>query len=346
MIFTTRFLAVIAAVVSVFGATAVHSQPIESDDRTLSPYFFVKSDDPEIDRLPLKSTSAAVDISGVIADVQVTQVYQNRGKRPLEAIYVFPASTRAAIYGMKMVIGERVIHAQINKREEARRVYEQARDQGKSASLLEQQRPNVFQMNVANILPGDEIRVDLKYTELLVPMDRVYEFVYPTVVGPRYSNQPAEAAFPSERWIKNPYLHQGEAPHYTFDIRVNIAAGLPIKELHCTSHKATANFDGPSVARVLLDKSEAYGGTRDYILSYRLDGERIQSGLLLYQGERENFFLLMMQPPKRVTKAQIPGPSKNKGAERCFLEEIKKWQFPITQDGRGAKVTISLTIGS
>ncbi len=307
MIFTTRFLAVIAAAVSVFGATAVHSQPIESDDRTLSPYFFVKSDDPEIDRLPLKSTSAAVDISGVIADVQVTQVYQNRGKRPLEAIYVFPASTRAAVYGMKMVIGERVINAQINKREEARRVYEQARDQGKSASLLEQQRPNVFQMNVANILPGDEIRVDLKYTELLVPMDRVYEFVYPTVVGPRYSNQPAEAAFPSERWIKNPYLHQGEAPHYTFDIQVNIAAGLPIRELHCTSHKATANFDGPSVARVILDKSEAYGGTRDYILRYRLDGDRIQSGLLLYQGESENFFLLMMQPPKRVTQTQIPG---------------------------------------
>ncbi|MGA2958782.1 MAG: VIT domain-containing protein [Thermodesulfobacteriota bacterium] len=307
MIFTTRFLAVLAAAAAVFGATAVHSQPRESDDRTLSPYFFVKSDDPEIDQLPLKSTSAAVDISGVIADVQVTQVYQNQGKRPLEAIYVFPASNRAAVYGLKMVIGERVINAQINKREVARRVYEQARDQGKSASLLEQQRPNVFQMNVANIMPGDEIKVELKYTELLVPTDRVYEFVYPTVVGPRYSNQPAETASPSEQWVQNPYLHQGEAPHYTFDIQVNIAAGLPIKELHCTSHKATANFDGPSVARVMLDKSEAYGGTRDYILRYRLDGDRIQSGLLLYQGKVENFFLLMMQPPKRVTKAQIPG---------------------------------------
>lgn len=307
MIFTTRFLAVLAAAASVFWATAVHSQPGESDDRTLSPYFFVKSDDPEIDQLPLKSTSAAVDISGVIADVQVTQVYKNQGKRPLEAIYVFPASNRAAVYGLKMVIGERVINAQINKREEARRVYEQARDQGKSASLLEQQRPNVFQMNVANIMPGDEIKVELKYTELLVPTDRVYEFVYPTVVGPRYSNHPAETASPSERWVQNPYLHQGEAPHYTFDIQVNIAAGLPIKELHCTSHKATATFDGPSAARVMLDKSEAYGGPRDYILRYRLDGNRIQSGLLLYPGKVENFFLLMMQPPKRVTKAQIPG---------------------------------------
>ena len=243
----------------------------------------------------------------MIADVQVTQIYKNEGKRPLEAIYVFPASTRAAVYGMKMTIGERVIHARISKREDARREYEQAREQGKSASLLEQQRPNVFQMNVANIMPGDEIRVELTYTELLVPTDRVYEFVYPTVVGPRYSNPSSETTSTSQRWVQNPYLHQGEAPHNSFDITVGLATGLPMKELECASHKVTTTFDGPALATVKLDKSEKHGGNRDYILRYRLDGDRIQSGLLLYRGERENFFLLMMQPPKRVTQGQIPG---------------------------------------
>jgi len=303
----TRFLTLLTALISVLFGTPAYSQLQETEDQTLSPYFFVKSDDPQIDPLPLKSTSAEVNIAGVIAGVRVTQVYKNEGQRPLEAIYVFPASTRAAVYGMKMTIGERVINARINKREDARREYEQAREQGKSASLLEQQRPNVFQMNVANILPGDEIRVELQYTELLVPTNRVYEFVYPTVVGPRYSNQPAETAPPSERWIQNPYLHQGEGPNYTFDIQVNIAAGLPIRDLSCPSHKVTANFNGPSVATLRLDKSEAYAGNRDYILHYRLDGDGIQSGLLLYEGERENFFLLMMQPPQRVTMTQIPG---------------------------------------
>ena len=141
----------------------------ESEDKTLSPYFFVRSDDPTLDRLPLKSTSAVVGIAGVIADVQVTQVYKNEGQRPIEAVYVFPASTKAALYGMKMTIGERTIIAKVRERDQARREYEQAREQGRSASLLEQQRPNVFQMNVANIMPGDEIRVELKYTELLVP---------------------------------------------------------------------------------------------------------------------------------------------------------------------------------
>jgi Ca-activated chloride channel family protein len=302
----TRFLILLAAALPTLFGTAAYGHWRESEDRTLSPYFFVKSEDSQVDQLPLKSTSAAVNISGVIADVQVTQVYKNEGQRPLEAIYVFPASTRAAVYGMKMTIGERVIDARISKREDARRQYEQAREQGKSASLLEQQRPNVFQMNVANIMPGDEIKVELQYTELLVPTDKVYEFVYPTVVGPRYSNQPAATASPSEQWVQNPYLHQGESPTYTFDIAVTIAAGIPIKELHCLSHKVTANFAAPSVATVRLDKSDADGGNRDYILRYRLDGDKIQSGLLLYEGKQENFFLLMMQPPKRVTKNLIP----------------------------------------
>ena len=92
-----RRLIVICAVLSVFSAAQILSQPIESEDRTLSPYFFVNSDDPATDRLPLKSTSASVNISGVIADVLVTQVYKNDGKKPLEAIYIFPASTRAAV---------------------------------------------------------------------------------------------------------------------------------------------------------------------------------------------------------------------------------------------------------
>ena len=303
------YLAIFAIICSVLFLPCISytQKPENEGDKTLSPYFFVKSDDPTVDQLPLKSTSASVSISGVIADVKVTQVYKNEGKKALEAIYIFPASTRAAVYGMKMVIGKRVIEAKIKKREEARKDYEDAKKQGKSASLLEQQRPNVFQMNVANIMPGDEIRVELKYTELLVPTDRVYEFAYPTVVGPRYSNNTAETASSTDRWVQNPYLRQGEKPTYNFDMTVNIAAGMPIKDLSCPSHKVNTAFDGPAVARVTLDASEKSGGDRDYILRYRLAGDKVQSGLLLFEGEKENFFLYMLQPPKSVKTAQIPG---------------------------------------
>ena len=301
-----KVLTILVAVVSLFYWGTASSQPEGTDDRTLSPYFFVQSDDSSVDQLPLKSTAADVRIAGVIADVRVTQVYKNEGRTPLEAIYVFPASTRAAVYGMKMQIGERTIEAKIKKRETARQEYEEARNQGKSASLLEQQRPNVFQMNVANIMPGDVIRVELQYTELLVPEDRVYEFVYPTVVGPRYSTQEVETAPPAENWIQNPYRHQGESPTYDFDIRVNLAGGMPIRDLSCPSHKVDASYSDASTALIKLAPGDRAGGNRDYVLRYRLDGDRIQSGLLLHEGEKENFFLLMMQPPKRITSADIP----------------------------------------
>lgn len=352
------------------------------EDRTLSPYFLVKSDDPETDQLALLFTAAEVDIAGVIADVTVTQVYKNEGTRPIEAIYVFPGSTRSAVYGMTMTVGERTIVAQIQEKQQARKKYETAKREGKTASLLEQHRPNVFQMNVANILPGDKIQVTLRYTELLVPTDGVYEFVYPTVVGPRYSNKPAAGTSGSDSWVENPYLLEGEPPSYIFDIQTDLSTGIPIQEVSCPSHQVDFTYKGPTTATVTLDDTEIvekvrrlepdhlkrlteavfdlyvgkdfgslpafYGklfqlvsaqeteeiverqevktftGDRDYILRYRLAGEQIASGLLLYQAqdrlsqernagkvpavqeEEENFFLLMVQSPERVITDDIP----------------------------------------
>jgi Ca-activated chloride channel family protein len=276
-----------------------------NDDRTLSPYFFVHSDDPSVDRLPLQSTRADVEIAGVIAKVLVTQVYKNTGTRPIEATYVFPGSTNAAVFGMRMTIGERVIEAKIEEREKARQEYEQAKADGKSASLLEQQRPNVFQMNVANIMPGDIIKVELNYVELLVPEDGAYEFVYPTVVGPRYSNTPKAGASDRDTWVENPYLKEGEPEPFTFDIKVTLNSGIAISKMACSSHKTKIEYDGPDSAVVTLEDTTG-AGTKDFILRYSLEGAKIQSGVLLYPGEKEKFFLIMMEPPARVTQSVIP----------------------------------------
>ncbi|HYA02862.1 MAG TPA: VIT and VWA domain-containing protein, partial [Syntrophobacteria bacterium] len=275
------------------------ASPESTPDKTLAPYFFVRSDDPGTDRLPLKSTRAAVKITGVIADVTVTQVYKNEGRRTLEAIYIFPGSTRAAVHAMRMTLGERVIEADIMKRQEARKTYEDAKEQGRTASLLEQQRPNVFQMNVANILPGDEIRVVLRYTELIESEDAVYEFIFPTVVGPRYSNISASDAPDTERWVENPYLHAGEPSPYPFGLTVDMDTGTPMAQLTSPSHEISVEYEAKNRAHVVV-KDDGKAGTKDFVLRYRLAGDQIQTGALLYRGKEENFFLVMMEPPARV----------------------------------------------
>lgn len=282
------------------------SESSTAKDKTLSPYFHIQGEDSSADLMPLKSTDVEVKIVGVIADVRITQVYSNAGGKPLEAIYVFPGSTQAAVYGMEMTIGERVLTAQVQKRETARRTYEQAKVEGKSTSLLEQQRPNVFQMNVANILPGDTVKVDLRYTELLIPTQGEYEFVFPTVVGPRYSNMAEAGAPDTERWVANPYLQKGVKSPATFNIAVDLIAGMPLQAVQCVSHGVKPDYRDASHAQIRLDGSDATGNNRDFILKYRLADGKIESGLLLSKGEKENFFLLTVQPPSRVVPAELP----------------------------------------
>lgn len=279
------------------------SRPDDKGDRTSSPFFYVCSDDEGTDHLPLKSTEAHVRIAGVIADVQIIQVYKNEGKKVLEALYVFPASTRAAVYGMRMIIGERSIEARIEESGKARASYEEARQEGKTASLLEQQRPNVFQMNVANILPGDEIRVELSYTELIVPDKGVYEFVYPTVVGPRYTGK---EGMTGERWTANPYTQEGVKPLYTFHIDLALNSAVRIQEIRSTSHAVDIHYTDPFSATVGLAENDGSGGNRDFILQYRMSGDKIESGVMLFKGREENFFLAMVQPPRYVTPDAIP----------------------------------------
>jgi Ca-activated chloride channel family protein len=277
----------------------------QASDRSLAPYLYVAGGDPDTERLPLRETSAHVDVAGVIAHVAVHQVFENGGQKPIEAIYVFPASTRAAVHGMRMKIGERVVEARIDRRQAARESYEAARAQGQRASLLEQERPNVFTMNVANIMPGDRIEVTLDYSELLVPEDAVYEFVFPTVVGPRYTG----GADPQrDQWMANPHLPAGAAAPTRFDIGVHLETGVGLKELSSTSHAIDVKYASATVADVKLRDASGEGGNRDFVLRYRLAGDKIESGLLLSPrgSDGEGYFALMMEPPRRPQLAQIP----------------------------------------
>ncbi len=168
------------------------------EDALLAPYFIIQNEDVSLDVFPLKSTEVTTNINGIIAETRVVQTYANEGDTPINARYVFPTAPNVTVHGMTMQIGDNLVTAKIKEKEEAKAEYEEAKSEGKSASLLEQRRPNVFTMDVANIMPGDTARIELHYTELITPTDGIYGFVFPTVVGPRYSPDTSVSAQPED----------------------------------------------------------------------------------------------------------------------------------------------------
>ncbi len=278
-------------------------------DRCLSPYFVVNSSGEAGADFPLQSTRVSAEIAGPIAEVHVVQTYVNRGQAAIEATYVFPASTRAAVHGLTMTLAGRRVVAQVKERGEARRTYEQAKADGKTASLLEQQRPNVFSMNLASILPGDVVEVELAYSELLVPTEGTYEFVYPTTVGPRYSNRAAATAAADERWVANPYLPEGAPAVSAFALEARVVGGMPLHELASPSHRIGIDFRTANEAQVAIAPDEPLAADRDFILHYRLAAGAIESGLLLdppAQPGGEGHFLLLLEAPARPAVTQVP----------------------------------------
>ncbi|MDE7273496.1 MAG: VIT and VWA domain-containing protein [Lachnospiraceae bacterium] len=279
---------------------------VEEEDKTGAPYFYVETQDVSVDSFPLKKTSVTADINGVIADIHVVQSYANEGTSPINACYVFPASTKVTVHGMQMQIGNQLITAKIKEKEEAKEEFEEAKEEGKSASLLSEERPNVFTMNIANIMPGDKVSVDLHYTELITPTDGVYQFVYPTVSGPRYVGPVIDDCGTREEWVATPYLPEGTDPKDQYDIHVNLSAAVPITDLTSSSHEIAVQWEESTKAAVSLADVSDYAGNRDFILDYKMTGQDITTGLMLNTGKNENFFMLMVQPPERCNPEEIP----------------------------------------
>jgi Ca-activated chloride channel homolog len=288
-------------------AINLYAQEPIRDNLSGSPYLMIIKDTPAKIDVELTKTDVDVNVSGVIADVTVRQYYRSVSDQVLEAVYVFPASVHAAVYSMKMKIGSREIVAVIKEKEQARKDYEQAKSEGKRASLLVQDRPNLFQMNLANIAPGDLIEIEMKYTEMLVPDDKIYTFSFPTIVAPRYGGENNENAM-DEKKPDNPQ-DKRYISNSTFDIKFNLISPVPIDGIECITHEVNYGGETANHSLITLKDSEKKGAPKDFVVKYKLAGDLINSGLLLSKGEgknAENFFLLTVQPPKRIDPAYIP----------------------------------------
>jgi Ca-activated chloride channel family protein len=248
---------------------------------------------------PLKHTRVKTKISGFLARVNVTQEFENNFADKIEAVYVFPLSQNAAVDRMTMRVGEREIRGRIMKKEEARAAYETAKTEGKTAALLDQNRPNIFTQAVANILPGEKITVEISYVETLKYEDGSYEFVFPTVVAPRYN--PAQVT--DANLISAPATTATRSGH-DISIEVNLDAGVPIEKIAAKSHLIESQMFSVNRSVVKL-KNEKDIPNRDFVLRYDVSGKKIADAVLTHRDERGGFFTVMLQPPDQVSYTDV-----------------------------------------
>lgn len=267
---------------------------------------------PEEDKeipLPLKHTDVKGQISGYIATVNVTQQFHNPYDEKIEAVYVFPLPQNAAINEFVMTIGERRIRGIIREREEAEKIYLEARRQGYVASLLTQERPNIFTQKVANIEPSRQIDVNIKYFNTLAYVDGWYEFVFPMVVGPRF-NPPGSSdgvgsvargrAGISDQKTEVQYLKPGERSGHDISLALDIDAGVMIEELVCSSHVMTNSSPEPNKRTVRLGSLDSIPN-KDFVLRYKVAGKKVKSALVTHRDKRGGFFTLMLYPPENLS---------------------------------------------
>ena len=273
---------------------------------------FPSLDRPDFTRfVPLPLTHTAVDaaINGYIGTVNVRQAYENPYDTKIEAVYVFPLPEKAAVSEFLMVIGDRTIRGILREKEEARRIYDEARRQGYRASLMVQRRPNIFEQKVANIEPGKAIDIDITYFHTLAYKDGWYSFVFPTVVGPRYNPpgypDPIDAVRrgggSNTAGTAVEYLRPEERSGHDISINVRLDAGVEIEDVKA-SHGIDVSREGDRTAVVKL-KNESTIPNRDFVLDFRVAGERLKSNLLTHRDPEtgDGYFTLMVIPPKDST---------------------------------------------
>jgi len=259
--------------------------------------------------LPLKHTDVKGQISGYIATVNVTQQFHNPYEEKIEAVYVFPLPQNAAINEFIMVIGERRIRGIIRERKEAEEIYREARRQGYVASLLTQERPNIFTQKVANIEPGKNIDVNIKYFNTLAYVDGWYEFVFPMVVGPRFNPSGYSDGVGAVALGKNgisgqktevQYLKPGERSGHDIAVTVDVDAGVKIEEVKCTNHVISKTFAAPEKLTVKLSSLDSIPN-KDFVLRYKVAGKTVKSALVTHHDKRGGFFTLMLYPPESLS---------------------------------------------
>lgn len=258
---------------------------------------------------PKVETEVGIEVTGMVARTRVSQVFHNPGSDFVEGVYVFPLPESAAVDHLWMRIGDRVIEGQVQEKEAARKIYEQAKSDGRKAALMEQQRPNLFTNNVAHIGPNERVEIRIEYQQPLKYENGEYRLRFPLAVTPRYMT-PMSAQDPMpdepkalEAYSGDPALLQPafmKAPGTNpVDIAVVIDAGMPIQDLRSSYHDVATEKQGADRTAVFLVK-EQDEADRDFELAWRVAGTAPQAAMFVDRGNGgdTDYALLMVVPPQ------------------------------------------------
>ncbi|MEZ6121811.1 MAG: VIT domain-containing protein [Planctomycetaceae bacterium] len=263
--------------------------------------------------VPLKHTAVQGSIDAYIATVDVTQQFYNPYDSKIEAVYVFPLPQNAAVSEFVMTVGERKIRGIIREREQAEKIYSQARAQGHVAALMTQERPNIFTQKVANIEPGKQIDINIRYFNTLQYDDGYYEFVFPMVVGPRFNpagTTDGIAAVPrgqanghSGQSTEVSYLAPNERSGHDVSVSLKISAGVDIEDINSVNHAVDVKNICESQRTVTLSEKDSIPN-KDFVVRYRVAGDRIKTALMTHQDDRGQYFTMMLYPPADLGQIQ------------------------------------------
>ena len=309
---TAISLTVVLLLASFFHEPVASAQGVNPGPSTQGSLQVLDNDGRVTGECPLKHTAVKAEVSGFMSRVTVTQDFENQFADKIEAVYIFPLPQAAAVDDLTMLIGERVIKGKIMRREEAQSAYAAAKQIGKVASLLDQEQPNIFKQQVANIMPGQRIRIVISYVETLKYEDGAYEWSFPMVVAPRYTpadteeagldssqSQTAPASNPSPASVP-----EGTRAGHDISLEIDVDAGVPIVDVNSVSHETEVQHLNEKRAKVRL-KDRTTIPNKDFHLTYRIAGNTINDAVLTHRSERGGFFTLILQPPQRVTAEDV-----------------------------------------
>jgi len=244
----------------------------------------------------LLETDVSFDVSGIIARATVKQRFRNTGSMWAEGIYVFPLPENAAVDHFRLHIGERLIEGQIQERALAKKTYEAAKNQGRQAGLVEQQRANVFTTSLANIAPGEEIIVDIEYQQTLDYKDGSYRLRFPMVIGPRFNtinNSPDRHAKDTD--VSTVTAETSVNPVY---LHVSLDAGVPLEKLESTYHDIDIKQTDTHRYSIALVTEKVFAD-RDFELVWSPGlSQQPQSVVFTEQHQGYEYALLSVLPPR------------------------------------------------